>query len=87
MPEPFLRSLVAKARWYRAGAVYGRQPGFVEPPPDDGISVKVPVRATISAIKIHADGTREDLGVLSATDGEIDSAVLDDLERQAHRED
>jgi len=51
--------------------------------PGGHVAVKVPVKATISAIVIRADGTIEDQGILSTSDTEVDADILEQLRREA----
>lgn len=67
---------------------WGRQPADPVNDQSDGsgrVGVRVPVKATIEAVVIRADGTREDRGVLSTGDAEIDAAVLEHMRRTAKR--
>lgn len=71
----------------RAGRrTWGRQPDDPAHDQSDGsgnVGVKVPVKATIAAVVIRADGTIEDQGILSSQDTEIDAGILEQLRRQA----
>lgn len=51
--------------------------------PSGRVGVRVPLKATIAATVIRADGTVEELGVLSNVEGDIDPMDLEGIRRQA----